>query len=852
MWKLATSQLRLQPRRYVAVLLAIVLGTMFLAGSLLVTSSAKETTKQMLGSTYANADLLISADNDVLWDEDTAFYDLAGTMDQPGSLEDLSGVQEVYPLASAATAMALPEDSEQQGTYNSDADYVSATNRPDDASLIAAPMVDGELPQNDDEVTIDAEAAKRHDVSVGDSVTFRDLSDESEQQYSVSGVIDTSMDPTTGGVITAYTTADTLKALAGDSPTYTMALLRVDGDIDQVRDAVQNALDAAGIPATVNTPDVQISDELVDSLGFDAIGVVLGGFSAIALLVMMLVINNTFSVLVAQRTRQYALQRVLGATRGQIRKAVLAESVLIGLIGSVVGILAAVGLMFGLLALARNWMAGATFGMDASIIWVLVAGVVITVVASWLPASHAMRVSPLEAMRPVPAVTLGSKAGKFRLILGAVLFVAGTTGLVLWALNGQILPAILAGAVSFIGVLALGVLFVPGTVYGLGWLSRSTGIPGKIAQLNAVRNRSRTAATATALVVGTALVAMILTGGRTAQHNTDELLANNYPVDIYAQLTQVDASDTAEVASVTDELADTAGISNAAPLYPVATLDEPWSDTDQVMSADVQQVADVSAGIDDADAQALKEPGTVLVPNTYEGDTLTVSTEDGEQDLDVVRSQLSSVTPLVSEATAEELGGDVTGPATVWLKVDNQDMSQNDLQELITTMAASSEVSAGDISSPLMTRTVYQQAIDVVMLTVIGLLGISVLIAFVGVANTLALSAMERTRENALMRALGLTKRGLRAMLSWEAVLISAVGAILGSLLGMFYGWAGSVAIFSEIGESQGSTGPVHVTWPWLEVLGVIAVAVIAGLVASVAPSRRAAKMSPVEGLTSE
>src|SRR5699024_5239444 len=159
---------------------------------------------------------------------------------------------------------------------------------------------------------------------------------------------------------------------------------------------------------------------------------------------------------------------------------------------------------------------------------------------------------------------------------------------------------------------------------------------------------------------------------------------------------------------------------------------------------------------------------------------------------------------------------------------------------------------AGDISSPLMTRTVYQQAIDVVMLTVIGLLGISVLIAFVGVANTLALSAMERTRENALMRALGLTKRGLRGRLWWEAVLISGVGDILGSLLGMFYGWAGSVASFSEIGESQGSTGPVHVTWSWREVLGVIAVAVIAGLVASVAPSRRAAKMSPVEGLTSE
>src|SRR5699024_3254654 len=146
----------------------------------------------------------------------------------------------------------------------------------------------------------------------------------------------------------------------------TMALLRVDGDIDQVRDAVQNALDAAGIPATVNTPDVQISDELVDSLGFDAIGVVLGGFSAIALLVMMLVINNTFLVLVVQWPSQFDLLRVLGARRGSLRNAVLAEWVLIGLIWSVVGILAAVGLMSGLLALARNWTPGATFGMDAS------------------------------------------------------------------------------------------------------------------------------------------------------------------------------------------------------------------------------------------------------------------------------------------------------------------------------------------------------------------------------------------------------------------------------------------------------------------------------------------------------
>lgn len=843
MWKLAISELKLHPRRYVAVLLAIVLGTMFLAGSLLVTSSAKESTKQMLGATYANADLLITAETPP--DPESDFYNLAGTVEQSGSLTEINGVEEVYPLMNAATAMVLPEGSDKQGTFDPDSDFVYATNRPADASLLATPMTDGELPTADDEISVDTESAERHDLAVGDTVTLRTLADEAEQDVTVSGIMDQSMDPTVVGAMTIYTTEETLGELGGDSPTYDTALLRVDGDIDQVITDIQQALNAAGVPATVNTPDVQISEQLVDMMGFDAITVVLGGFSAIALLVMMLVINNTFSVLVAQRTRQYALQRVLGATRGQIRKGVLAESVLIGLIGSITGIALAIGLIFGLLAVAQQWMSGATFGVDLSILWVLLAGVVITVVASWLPASQAMRVSPLEAMRPVPASTMGSKAGKLRLVLGSLMLLAGGAALVFFAAAGLVGMAIVAGAVSFIGVLALGVLFVPGAVYALGGLTRWTGIPGKMAQLNSVRNRSRTAATATALIVGTTLVAMILTGGRTAQDSTDEMLATNYPVDIYAELADIDPADTAQVNSTTEALAETAGIADAEALYPVGSIDESWSE--QVMTADPEHLAGISDSVSDDDAQALEETGTVLVPEHHESNTLTVTTADGEVELDVVRSDLSSVTPIVSAETAEQLSMDVTGMAVVWLSVADEDISQADLQEIVTNMVADTEVSSQDVSSPLVLRSMYQQAIDAVMLTVIGLLGISVLIAFVGVANTLALSSLERTRENSLMRALGLTKRGLRSMLMWEAILISAVGAILGSVLGMLYGWAGSVAIFSQL-----ASGGVDITWPWLEVSGVIAVAVIAGLIASVAPSRRAAKMSPVEGLEAD
>lgn len=701
MWKLAISQLRLHPRRYLAVLLAIVLGTMFLAGSLLVTSSAKESTKQMLGATYANADLLISAESQVLSDPESELYDLAGGLDEAGTLADLEGVEEVYPLINSATAMVLPEDSNRQGTFDADSDFVYTTNMPDDASLISAPLETGDFPASDDEITLGSEAAERHQLSAGDTVTIRDVAEETEHEFTVSGIMDKSMDPTVVGAMMAYMTPEALADFAADTPTYTMALLRVDGDLDQVMAEVQNALDAAGVPATVNTPDVQVSEQLVDMLGFDAIAVVLGGFSAIALLVMMLVINNTFSVLVAQRTRQYALQRVLGATRGQIRKGVLAETLLIGLIGSIAGIAIAIGLMFGLIALAQNWMAGATFGIDVSILWVLVAGVVITVVAAWFPASQAMRVSPLEAMRPVPAATLGSQAGKFRLALGTLMLLVGTTALVLFAMQGLIGAAILAGAVSFIGVLTMGILFVPSAVYGLGWLTRATGVPGKMAQLNAVRNRSRTAATATALIVGTTLVTLILTGGRTAQDNTDELLATKYPVDVYAQLTDVDPTDTDQISSTVDQLASTAGITGAEALYPVGSIDESWATAGEVMMADPGQLAEISADIDQADAQALQEPGTVLVPEQHEADTLTVTTTEGEVQLDAVQSDLPSVTPLVSPETAEQLAVDTAGTVVVWLKVENENIAQADLQEMITNMIADAELSANDVSSPL-------------------------------------------------------------------------------------------------------------------------------------------------------
>ena len=187
---------------------------------------------------------------------------------------------------------------------------------------------------------------------------------------------------------------------------------------------------------------------------------------------------------------------------------------------------------------------------------------------------------------------------------------------------------------------------------------------------------------------------------------------------------------------------------------------------------------------------------------------------------------------MVSTQTAEDFELQAAATPVAWLAVDDEDMTQSELQELVTNVIVEADVSAQDVNSPLMQRAVYQQVIDAVMLTVIGLLSISVVIAFVGVANTLSLSTLERTRENSLMRALGLTKGGLRSMLIWEAILISAIGAILGSALGMLYGWAGSTAIFAQL-----SPDGVEMSWPWLETAVVVLIAISAGLLASLAPT---------------
>lgn len=841
MLRLALSQVRDQPRRYVAVLLAIAVGVMFLAASMLVGSSTTATIRNSLAADVATADLVVLADDPAT---------LAAALADVAAVD---GVAEAYPHRTTSVGVERPAGTEGQGTWSPTADFALLSNLPEDPRLVPSDLLSGTLPAALGEVTLDDLTAEKYGLAAGDPLTLLlSQSDGTEVRTEVviSGILESSADPTMAMVVQVRGSEDLIAGAAAGlgsttDPDSLLLALEPGASTAGVTTAVEAAL--AGAPgASVLTPDAAAQERLEGATGLP-LTLALGAFAAIALLVTGLVIANTFTVLVAQRSRDLALQRVVGATRRQVRGAVFAEAAVVGLIGSAVGLVAAIALVAGGVAViaSRPAFRFAAFEMEWNAV-VISLGVrlLLTLVASAAPALRATRVSPLEAMRPVPEASLGTRPGLVRLAVGGLL-AAGGTALMVWASFQQdLVLAIGGGAASFVGVLLLAALFVPGVVSGAGALASRTGVPARMARLNAVRNPGRTAATAAALLIGTTLVALMLTGGRTLQQAGLEMLGGANPVDLEVVLDgeagPFGPPAAAEAAASVGALDD---VDAAAVLTPVAL-------TDNGSTVFAASPTAVNAVLQEGSPRLAV--GQVLVPGWVEDTNLTVNGTAGSVDLEVVRTGSSFFPPLIALADAAALGGvEATAEASspvLWVRADAE-VSSGDITDLVAAVADAAGVEGWQVSGALPERLMYQQVIDTMLLVVTALLAVSVLIALIGVANTLSLSTIERTRENSLMRALGLTRKGLRTMLATEAVLIAGIAALLGSALGVFYGWMGAESLVGDVVSGGSLTGRLVPTVPWLELLAVVAVAVVAGLLASVGPSRRAARLSPVEGL---
>ncbi|MGX1748933.1 ABC transporter permease [Glutamicibacter protophormiae] len=835
MLHVALANIKTYARRYIAVILAVAIGTAFLAATLAVNTSTRATLKNSLGDTYKNADLVAFQDWELAPDDPDFKYTELG-LKQVQQIRELPEVSTAYGTAFVSGELRTADDG-----YGVMLQPVSA-----EQNLGGMELLEGRAPLNSNEIILDDEHAQKMLVSVGDTVGLTGA-DSATRDVKVVGIQRTSTDPMLSGYALVGMQESAWEKSAGESAQFQNIVIDARDSVPAAQQALAAYLaEHRMIDVSVMTADEKvINDVAMLTDGTDQLTIVLLVFALVALVVTGLVVVNTFNVVIAQRTRELALLRTLGAKRQQIRSSVLIEALVIGVVASLLGVALAVALMAGLIKLLHVMVPSlsyATLALDAKgLVIPVVVGIAMTVIAASLPARRAMKLAPLAALRPFDAASVKNRAGKLRIVIGILLALAGA-GLLAWgAIDGSLPIAFLGGLLSFPGILMLASLFVPASVFGIGKLVAGRSVAGKLAALNAVRNPGRTTATATALLIGVTLVSMIMVGGQTAKASLNTSLAGEFPVDLTLSLyeRQVDDAKTQELAR---ELASLDGIEETS-TFVAGTAEIKGREGEapvQLMGVDPQGFSKtvLDQSIVPADGQIIRfNTGTEEQPKK-----LTV----GGRELDVKVSSAALYQDLVTKDTLEslKLADSENEYGGVLIKAA-PDLSNADITALVEQIADVANVESYMVSGGVVQNAMFSQVIDVLLAIVSALLAVAVLIALIGVANTLSLSVLERTRENSLLRALGLKKKQLRAMLAQEAVLIGGVAALLGLVLGVVYGLLGAHATLSAIGEMSYEI-------PWLQLGLVLVVSIVAALLASVTPGRRAAKLSPVQGLATE
>ncbi|MFD7309038.1 ABC transporter permease [Promicromonospora sp. NPDC059942] len=863
--RLTLGQMRRSIGRLTAAGVAIAIGTAFVAATLLVGNVITSTTYDQVAAQYADADLVVSDDAAALTPDDVeAVRATDGVAAADGSL---------------STYVAL--------NHGGKTIYQSIVPQASDPRLSPLVLTDGAWPEGPHGIALPADVAERFDLGVGDTVSSNrwvlddepTVADDGSSYYdghdvneklTVSGLVD---DPNqayalAGGMAVVSPEAMS-RWLAGDrEPGQPETLQEIVVALDQPGDpaateAVRDAL-AEAVPAATGVVTTQeYAEEVVAGLtgGQNIIFLVFVlGFAAVALVVAGLVIANTFQVLVAQRSRTLALLRAVGADTGQVYRSVLLEAAILGLVASVAGVLLGSLLVQGGLLLAPVFDLGvqlpAAIAVSAPVVLLpLAVGVLVTLAAALAPARAASRVAPLAALRPSDAPTLRG-AGRARAVLAGLATFGGLTVMAGGVYLGMtdkadigVLAAVAGGCVSLVGVVIGAVFWLPKVAAGIGRLIGSAGPAARLAAANTQRNPRRTAATATALLIGVTLVSMMTTGAASARLALDEELDAQYPVDLQVSSTSYGTEGNLVVlpGSVTEAVR---GVDDLHAVAEVTTSTADVGGDDgtvlPVTAAEPEQLRKVLNTPGDV---ASLEHGTLLLPDQVAEDyglegreSLTLTGPAGEVTLDVVRTDLRTSSAYLTPRDLAGFTQDVSAN-TLWGSVAEGKDPADAVAAVQDAVSVTGE--AVDVTGAVVEREAYQEVIDVVLGIVVGLLAVAVIIALIGVANTLSLSVVERTRENAMLRAIGLSTGQLRATLAVEGMLIAGVGAVLGIVLGLVYGWAGAASALSSVG-----TVPLAV--PWTDIALVLGVALVAGLVASVVPARAAVRTHPVAALAAE
>ncbi|GAA1864923.1 ABC transporter permease [Brevibacterium marinum] len=839
MIRLALSNLRSASGRLIAAGIAIAVSVAFIVAALLFSQAFGDTLRNQVRAQWSGADVAITAD---------AADDPSAAEADPALNESL---REAVADVDGAESAQLTESGYVSVTSASSTVTANVTNVPQAGQ---SQPEEGSAPSEADEVMLNAADAETLGAGIGDSLTLSTFDGSGNRNadgpsFTVSGIVPGS---SSSGLTLYLTDAGLQKAPAELMPEAVRIAAADDTERVDLAATVTSALESAGLSEGVSVKTVdQVVEAQVDDLSgasdfLSTVGIAFGLLSAG---VAALVISNTFQVLVASRIRVLALFRAVGASRQQVRGAALVESLTLGVLGSAVGI--GLGFLIGwsLTSAAREFWMPEFAHLSATWTALLVGpavGIAVTVAAGLIPAVRASRVSPIEALRPVDVPAASRRFPWSRAILGVVLACVGVALSLYGALEQSVVFGILGCFALFVAMLASAPVFVPPFV---GWLARLSGaMTGRspavaLAGRSASSAGSRTASTTGALLIGITLVTAVVVGSASLQRTLELATAGDTPVDLVVAESDGDVksvlADSDIVEDRTTVTASTASVSV-----------DGFSGSGDLAVTSAAEAADTpvlrSEGFDVDEGTVLIEPSALGIDAAAEdidGKTATVSVGGKDIELTVVGSRsVPTGTALVSgadSATIAEAGGD--HDEQTWVRIAD-DASTSQIEALTSELDA---VGASSDAGAALTRAQYASVFQVALTVVLGLLAAAVVIAVIGVSNTLTLSVIDRRREGALLRALGFTRRAMSRMITTESLLMAVIALVFGTVLGTFFGWVGTSSL------TAGTTDPV-LSIPPIQVGLIVLATIIAAVLASAIPARSMSRIAPAKGMSME